>query len=227
VRKDLLDDSNAAKDLMDDVKKRLKILLRPGEPEKRPELTWPKSMKKEPVEVVKVGGKLSTVWTYYNCVHALQEVIELLGTFRDIMRRKWETMDVDKIQERWYVASPHSLRRQTDVCPGVVETNLGSSGSAGRSCSKISATSNRKNSTLHASRSFTTRSSIARCITERSCSRSSASRATQMRSLKIAGYMNSSDMLKLSSTSSPLRNMVSSLRRSASLSCQSEFSADN
>ena len=50
-----MDDSNAAKDLMDDVKKRLKILLRPGEPEKRPELTWPKSMKKEPVEVVKVS----------------------------------------------------------------------------------------------------------------------------------------------------------------------------
>ncbi|KIY71429.1 hypothetical protein CYLTODRAFT_369287, partial [Cylindrobasidium torrendii FP15055 ss-10] len=82
IRKDLLDDSNAAKDLMDDVKKRLKILLRPGEPEKRPELTWPKSMKKEPVEVVK-------------------EVIELLGSFRDIMRRNFETMDVEKIQERW------------------------------------------------------------------------------------------------------------------------------
>ncbi|KZP17295.1 hypothetical protein FIBSPDRAFT_747369 [Athelia psychrophila] len=82
VRKDLLDDSNAAKDLMDDVKKRLKILLRPGESEKRPELTWPKSMKKEPVEVVK-------------------EVIELLSSFRDIMRRNFEKMDVDKIQERW------------------------------------------------------------------------------------------------------------------------------
>ncbi|CAL1700991.1 unnamed protein product [Somion occarium] len=82
VRKDLLDDSNAAKDLMDDVKKRLKILLRPGEPEKRPELTWPKSMKKEPVEVVK-------------------EVIELLASFREIMHRNWETLDVDKIQERW------------------------------------------------------------------------------------------------------------------------------
>ncbi|KAJ3515336.1 hypothetical protein NLJ89_g1825 [Agrocybe chaxingu] len=82
VRKDLLDDSNAAKDLMDDVKKRLKILLRPGESEKRPELTWPKSMKKEPVEVVK-------------------EVIELMSSFRDIMRRNFETLDVDKIQDRW------------------------------------------------------------------------------------------------------------------------------
>ncbi|KAL0949953.1 hypothetical protein HGRIS_009975 [Hohenbuehelia grisea] len=82
VRKDLLDDSNAAKDLMDDVKKRLKILLRPGEPEKRPELTWPKSMNKEPVEVVK-------------------EVIELLSEFRNTMRHNFETLDVDKIQDRW------------------------------------------------------------------------------------------------------------------------------
>ncbi|KZT38319.1 hypothetical protein SISSUDRAFT_1062049 [Sistotremastrum suecicum HHB10207 ss-3] len=82
IRKDLLDDSNAAKDLMDDVKKRLKILLRPGEPEKRPELTWPKSMNKEPVEVVK-------------------EVIELLTSFREIMRKNFESLDVDKIQERW------------------------------------------------------------------------------------------------------------------------------
>ncbi|KAJ3722975.1 cortical actin cytoskeleton protein asp1 [Lentinula raphanica] len=82
IRKDLLDDSNAAKDLMDDVKKRLKILLRPGEPEKRPELTWPKSMKKEPVEVVK-------------------EVIQLLSSFRDIMRKNFETLDIGKIQERW------------------------------------------------------------------------------------------------------------------------------
>lgn len=71
---------------MDDVKKRLKILLRPGESEKRPDLVWPKSLKKEPVEVVK-------------------EVIHLLSSFRDIMHRNFKSMDVDKIQPRWWVWS--------------------------------------------------------------------------------------------------------------------------
>jgi hypothetical protein len=32
----------------------------------------------------------------------LQEVIELLSSFRAIMHKNFETMDVDKIQERWY-----------------------------------------------------------------------------------------------------------------------------
>ncbi|KAG8954007.1 hypothetical protein FRC04_000991 [Tulasnella sp. 424] len=82
VRKDLLDDSNAAKDLMDEVKKRLKTLLRNGESERRPELTWPKNMNAEPAQVV-------------------QEVIQLMSSFRTTMRKNFETLDVDKIQERW------------------------------------------------------------------------------------------------------------------------------
>lgn len=40
---------------MDDVKKRLKTLLRPREAARRPQLIWPKKLKKEPVEVVAVS----------------------------------------------------------------------------------------------------------------------------------------------------------------------------
>ncbi|KAJ9112885.1 hypothetical protein QFC19_000440 [Naganishia cerealis] len=81
-RRDLLDDNNAAKELTDQVKKKLKILLRPGESEKRPELAWPKSLKKEPVEVVK-------------------EVMEQMAELREIMERNYENGNVDKLQVRW------------------------------------------------------------------------------------------------------------------------------
>ncbi|KAG8995548.1 hypothetical protein FRB90_000144 [Tulasnella sp. 427] len=93
IRKDLLDDSNAAKELTDDVKKRLKILLRNGESERRPELTWPKNMKAEPAQVV-------------------QEVIQLMSSFRTIMRKNYETVDVDKIQERWCCGDDPFLFRE-------------------------------------------------------------------------------------------------------------------
>lgn len=112
---------------MDDVKKRLKILLRPGEPEKRPDLTWPKSMKKEPVEVVK-------------------EVIELLSSFRDTMKRNFETVEVSQIQERWCVCLL-SGRHSTECALGVVVTSHGYSENDGRSCLKISVTLSQRNST--------------------------------------------------------------------------------
>ncbi|WWD19022.1 hypothetical protein CI109_103479 [Kwoniella shandongensis] len=82
-RRDLLDDNNAGKEKMTEAKKKLKILLRTGETEKRPDLAWPKSFKKEPVEVVK-------------------EVIEQLTELRGIMRSNYENGNVEKIpQQRW------------------------------------------------------------------------------------------------------------------------------
>ncbi|WWC90767.1 uncharacterized protein L201_005704 [Kwoniella dendrophila CBS 6074] len=82
-RRDLLDDNNAGKEKMTDAKKKLKILLRTGETDKRPDLAWPKSFKKEPVEVVK-------------------DVIEQLTELRSIMRRNYENGNVEKIpQQRW------------------------------------------------------------------------------------------------------------------------------
>ncbi|WVQ81892.1 hypothetical protein IAT38_004019 [Cryptococcus sp. DSM 104549] len=82
-RRDLLDDNNAGKEKMTEAKKKLKILLRTGETEKRPDLAWPKSFKKEPVEVV-------------------SDVIEQLTELRGIMRRNYENGNVEKIpQQRW------------------------------------------------------------------------------------------------------------------------------
>lgn len=130
IRKDLLDDSNAAKDLMDDVKKRLKILLRPGEPDKRPDLTWPKSLKKEPVEVVR-------------------EVIQLLSSFRDIMRRNFNTMDVDKIQPRWCGIYRLGARYSLIFFQGAVAMSLGYLLNDGKNFLKISVMSSKRSSIHH------------------------------------------------------------------------------
>ncbi|CCE85730.1 Piso0_005352 [Millerozyma farinosa CBS 7064] len=80
VRKDLLDDSNAAKDLMDKVKKKLKPLIRQGA-EAPPQFTWPPKMP-EPFYVVK-------------------RVCELMHFHKEIMEYNFETKDVSQFQPDW------------------------------------------------------------------------------------------------------------------------------
>lgn len=91
IRKDLLDDSNAAKDLMDKVKKKLKPLLRQGA-EAPPQFTWPPKMP-QPFVVIK-------------------RVCELMNFHRQIMLYNFEKYDVDKFQENWCCGEDPFLFRE-------------------------------------------------------------------------------------------------------------------
>ena len=82
VRKDLLDDSNAAKDLMDNVKEELRARLQPT-PENahiRPE-HWPKDLPPP-----------SLIGT---------EIQKLLHSLGETMHENFSRLDVDAIQDRW------------------------------------------------------------------------------------------------------------------------------
>ncbi|CEP23493.1 VIP1 [Cyberlindnera jadinii] len=88
IRKDLLDDSNAAKDLMDKVKKRLKPLLREGK-EAPPQFTWPPKMP-EPYYVIK-------------------RVVELMNYHQKIMEYHVEHDTFDDMKLEWCSGEDPSL----------------------------------------------------------------------------------------------------------------------
>ncbi|KAK2864948.1 hypothetical protein FQN49_004059 [Arthroderma sp. PD_2] len=114
VRKDLLDDSNAAKDVMDKVKKKLKLLLREGN-SAPPQFAWPKENFDKPSVVL---STLVELMKFHRCVmrHNFQKIETHGGThpgafesssssdkspFTDIQGRWCAGEDPQLFKERW------------------------------------------------------------------------------------------------------------------------------
>ncbi|CAO3573219.1 unnamed protein product [Mortierella alpina] len=79
IRKEMLDDSNAAKEKTDVVKKELYELLQPGSEDIKK--YWPQGLA-DPGELI-------------------QDIIEAMRTLREVMRKNFKELDIDSVQRSW------------------------------------------------------------------------------------------------------------------------------